>query len=698
MKSELNEWMDNGLSEKVKLPVRDLLDGLPIPLCREEFPAKRFRTLIENSVDAIVLIDKIGTIRYESPAYAQMMGRIEYERVGNTIIEFVHPDDHVIYHKILGKILKNPGLPIKFNIRNQHTSGAWRRLGCVANNMLEEPGIQSIIINIHDITEQWNAEEALRKSEGLYADLILNQVAGVYRIHVKRPSPGQPIWEDFTHEFICDRFLTIMGIDKSDVCRISASLIFDLIHPDDRKDFILSNIEANLKLTPFAWEGRIVNNNITKWVRFDSNPRKLDDGSIRWTGIVIDITKQKLIEELFKKNSDRLMKLNDCLSSLGPDSIININRLTALCGELLYATFALYNRLENGRLHTLGKWQVPEGYHANGDICYDVIRNNSENTLIINNLPETTYAKTDPNALVFGIQTYCGQVVRSEGIAIGTLCTLYNSEYIFTDEDRKIIGIIASAIGNEDNRKVRNEALMASESKLMELNSTKDKFFSIIAHDLKGPFNGIIGFSEILKDEAEHLDTSTIVDYAETIHSAALQTHRLLDNLLKWARMQEGRIFCKPVSNSMHSIVNEVFLLFTDISDRKEITLNNMVPSAFIVIADTEMLKTILRNLISNALKYTQKNGNVWVSASINDSNVEIVVADDGGGIKADDLCKLFRIDVVFSTEGTEKEKGTGLGLVLCKEFIEKHGGNISVESELGKGSKFKFTFPFQYN
>jgi len=552
------------------------------------------------------------------------------------------------------------------------------------------------------VNDRWIAEEELRESEGLYSDLVLNQIVGVYRILIKKQDSGKAIWNSLTHEFVNDRFCDIFGIEKTMASEIFGSMIFDVIHPDDRMDFMIANENANREMHPFSWEGRIVAGNTTKWVRFDSNPRKLDDESIRWTGVVVDISKQKQVEELLKRNSDRLMKLNDCLSSLGADSDININRLTALCGELLNATSALYSRLGNGVLSAAGKWHIPDNFQEaslrEGHLCYDVIRNDNDKAVTIRHLGEASYAVTDPNILNYGFQTYCGQVVRCEGKPIGSLCVVYDHDFQLSDEDQRIIGIIGSAIGNEDNRKFRSEALSASESKLKDLNATKDKFFSIIAHDLKGPFNGIMGLSEILKEDTPNIDISMIIEYAEMIHSSALQANQLLDQLLSWARMQEGKISFNPIPNLLNPIVSEVILLFLDVAERKKITIVNQVPIQTIVVADSGMLKTILRNLISNALKFTNANGGVRINAITGVSGAEIVVADSGNGIRTADINKLFKVDVAFSTRGTENEKGTGLGLILCKEFVEKHGGHISAESKHGEGSQFKFTLPYNSN
>jgi PAS domain S-box-containing protein len=663
---------------------------------------KRFRMLIENSADALILIDLTGIVKYQSPAYVKLTGRGDLQRIGRDCLEFIHPNDRTIFNHALDSLLRSPDQSVNFTLRNQHINGKWLRLECIANNLLNEPLIEGIVVNIHNITDQWFMEEALRESERLYSDLIVNQAAGIYRILIKRPDSKNSIWDSLTHEFVSDRFCEIIGIEKSQISKMTASLIIETIHPDDREDFILSNEASNRNMQPFVWEGRIIINNTIKWIRFDSNPRKLVDGSIRWTGIVIEITRQKQVEEQLKKNSNRLRKLNNCLSALGPDYDRNINELTTLCGELLNATCALYNRLENNFLYCAGKWQLPKNYlerdQSDGHICYDVILKNSDQAITISNLKETKYAKTDPNVLAYGLQTYCGQVVRNEGVPVGSLCVVYNNDFEISDEDSRIIGIIGSAIGNEDNRKFRNEALKANQEKLKDLNETKDKFFSIIAHDLKGPVSGIIGISALLKEEAKNLDIATIVQYAELINTSSLQTHQLLDNLLKWARLQEGKISFNPVTCELHLVVDEVILLLSDVAKRKKLLITNNVPTQLIVNADTEMLKTILRNLISNAIKFTPTTGKIEIKTSMRDSEIEIVVADNGVGIKAENISKLFMVDIAFSTHGTENERGTGFGLILCKEFVERHGGIISVESIPDCGSQFKFTLPYNSN
>ena len=252
-----------------------------------------------------------------------------------------------------------------------------------------------------------------------------------------------------------------------------------------------------------------------------------------------------------------------------------------------------------------------------------------------------------------------------------------------------------SRVQHLKNQKILLEKSVAIKTaELFELNASKDKFFSIIAHDLKNPFNTIIGFSEMLKEEVKSGDHESIGEYAGLINTSAVQTFRLLENLLEWANSQRGKILFSPIPIKLSELYNEELSVLNDMAKGKDIELKSSYPENLTIFADKNMMKTILRNLISNAIKFTHKNGKVEVKAMIGNRLVEISVSDTGIGMTNETKAKLFKIDANLSTPGTENEKGTGLGLFLCKEFIEKHGGKIWVESEPGKGSTFKFILP----
>jgi signal transduction histidine kinase len=229
---------------------------------------------------------------------------------------------------------------------------------------------------------------------------------------------------------------------------------------------------------------------------------------------------------------------------------------------------------------------------------------------------------------------------------------------------------------------------------LRELNASKDKFFSIIAHDLKNPFNTLIGFSDMLNESEKAHDPVAIHKYSDMINKSARQTFRLLENLLDWANAQRGKISFVPVELNLKEVIAEEFLMKGEMAGAKKIELISYLFEDLVIKADINMLRTILRNLISNAIKFTHRNGSVIVKAVVTKNNVEISVTDNGVGMSEETMARIFRIDSNLSTRGTEDEKGTGLGLFLSREFVEKHGGKIWVESEESKGSTFKFTLP----
>jgi PAS domain S-box-containing protein len=260
-------------------------------------------------------------------------------------------------------------------------------------------------------------------------------------------------------------------------------------------------------------------------------------------------------------------------------------------------------------------------------------------------------------------------------------------------QDGSVEGIITIVIDVTERRKAEH-SLMENDARLRELNITKDKFLSILAHDLKSPFNSILGFSEMLKNEAKDLDIDTIKLYGGIIHSSAQHTFQLLENLLEWARSQQGLISFNPKAVFLNQLVLDELEGMKGHAGHKSIELESVIEGNVILTADENMLRTCLRNLIANAVKFTPRNGKVWVDARMGKGHVDISVSDNGIGMSRDTQERLFRIETSFSTRGTENEKGTGLGLILCQEFVHKHGGTIRVESSVGKGSTFILTIP----
>ena len=227
------------------------------------------------------------------------------------------------------------------------------------------------------------------------------------------------------------------------------------------------------------------------------------------------------------------------------------------------------------------------------------------------------------------------------------------------------------------DRKIVEAELKIKNEQLNELIATKDKFFSIIAHDLISPFNIILGFSNTLKKEGRDLDIDSILKYAEVINTSAQNTYRLLENLLDWARMQQGGITFEPGACLFNGLLKPEMENLKYTADQKNITLRNDTKEEIIITADEKMISTVLRNLISNAIKFTPNGGTIHIDAIRMTGQVEISISDTGIGMTPETIENLFRIETSFTTRGTGNEKGSGLGLLLCKEFVEKHGGRI---------------------
>ena len=275
----------------------------------------------------------------------------------------------------------------------------------------------------------------------------------------------------------------------------------------------------------------------------------------------------------------------------------------------------------------------------------------------------------------------------------GRITWALTSKMPLFDHEGKISGTFGIS-HDITNRKIAEEKINLYVNELKELNATKDKFFSIIAHDLKNPFNNILGFSELLKEEVRETDLDTIEIYANKIYSSAHQTFRLLENLLDWANTHRGHMIYTPEDLSLSEVTSEIIENLMQYAQKKEIDLQNKIQEGVRLLADRNMLKSILRNLITNAIKFTPMNGKVEIFSVAYSGEVKISVKDTGIGMTEKVKNELFRLDINHSTKGTANENGTGLGLILSKEFVQKSGGLIWVETELGKGSTFNFTLP----
>lgn len=300
-----------------------------------------------------------------------------------------------------------------------------------------------------------------------------------------------------------------------------------------------------------------------------------------------------------------------------------------------------------------------------------------------------SFLRIDKQVLSDGIDN-----INEEPLTLGEdhkrIISTRKSRFIDVEGNKFLVGVIRDITDG----KMAEEVLRESELQLKELNATKDKLFSIIAHDLRSPFNNILVLCDIMKVQSSKPEYSQSEMYLGLIHSTAKNTLVLLENLLDWAKSQSGQIEFKTEKTSISSVIQEILELSRSLAQTKRISIQLTEADEIEVNSDKKILKTVFRNLISNAIKYSEPGGKIVISTIEEEDQVKIIISDSGVGMDGKTLENLFGITTNTPLPGTLNEKGSGFGLVLCKEFVEKLGGEIWVESEEGKGSDFIFTIP----
>jgi PAS domain S-box-containing protein len=269
----------------------------------------------------------------------------------------------------------------------------------------------------------------------------------------------------------------------------------------------------------------------------------------------------------------------------------------------------------------------------------------------------------------------------------------YYDKATYGEEEKQVLIYVSEQIASAISKKKDEDELKRYSEELHELNKSKDKFFSIIAHDLRSPFYGLMGLTNILKSEYEDLPPDETKAYLDELYSSTSNLYTLIENLLEWSRIQSGKMTFQPEEIDFKELTEEVISVLHQTAQLKSISIENCILDCIMIYADRALIRSLMQNFISNAIKFTNKGGSINISCSkINEEKIEVKVKDTGVGMNEDKISNLFRIDEDISSPGTNKEKGTGLGLLLCKEIIEKHGSTINVTSEIGKGSCFSFT------
>jgi len=512
-------------------------------------------------------------------------------------------------------------------------------------------------------------------------------------------------------------FSKMTGYSKLEIFEKPIGLI---THPDDRKKIKDAFNELQFKENQnFSDQIRIIhkNGNIL-WIHLNANKNYDPFGNFKYILVeIFDITSQKTAELDLIEAKEEIVLQNERLESLLRISQFQTNSIQVLLDFALEEAIKLTNSKigyiyfynEETRQFTLNTWSkdvMKECVVQNPQTIYDLDSTGCWGEAVRQRKPIVFNNYQEVNHLKKGIPE--GHVRLSKFLTIP----------VFSDDKIIAVAGVANKISDYDNSDIRQLTLLmgnvwkiserislidklnkekekaeSNEKKLSELNATKDKLFSIIAHDLKSPFNSILGFTILLMESINDHDfekSETLISY---INDSAKNTFNLLNNLLEWAKSQTGQLKFNPkhlvLSNIISSIIDEQNLG----AKIKDISIN-FQSNTLNVFADQNMLETVLRNLISNSIKYTRAGGKIEIQTNNKEDYLELSISDTGIGMSKEVLDKLFVIGEQESLDGTSGEKGTGLGLILCKDFIEKHNGKIWVESQPDKGSSFYIAIP----
>ena len=675
--TECTDCQENDVEDKEKIK-QERDDALQLLIEN----AERLQMVFEGSNDGFWDWDIEKDELFHSKQYYEILGyrqgqiRTDLKTWQNRI----HHEDVDFVLEELHKHLEGKSDQFSVEYRIKTKSGSWKWVLDKGKVAIRDENSNPIRIagTLSDIDVRKKTEKDLRESETRFVSMAENL----------------PVMVWLTDNKIKPKYINKKAIDFIGDLR-KEQTINNIVHEDDLEYFNHNLITAIKTKKVLSCELRILKDNSEyRWILTNIVPRFSDKKEfIGVLGVGLDITERKDIET-------KLL-----------DSETQFTEITSVIGDGIFMIDSEFKlKFANPEFSNLLGYSEEE---LEGKNIHDIIHNHSEeqnsecsiysvlNTGEKRRIAED-YFKTK-SGLILPVSYVVSPLKRNDSI-IGCVVAFHDiTERMQYEEEmqRFVEELQYNKELMEENANefaILNEELASSQSRLQELNASKDKFFSIISHDLRSPFTSIIGFAEVMLEDLDILDKVEIKEFTSSIYKSSKNIQNLLENLLQWSRVQTGRIEFNPINFDLNNLANDVVALYQVNAARKKISLSNVIENEFQINADKFMIDTLLRNLVSNSIKFTSQGGEINILAEEipNEEMLQISIEDTGVGMTDEVLAKLFKIDEHVTTKGTEKEKGTGLGLILCKEFIEKHGGKIWAESTLGEGSKFKFTIPIK--
>ncbi|MEI6276634.1 MAG: PAS domain S-box protein, partial [Prolixibacteraceae bacterium] len=631
--------------ERINLTIRDVSERKRIE--KEIIENRQFLKTILSEVQAVVFaLDQNGLFTFSDGKALFKLGLKPGEVVGLPAVDVYKdfPDIvDAIKESLSGRL-----------VRRQGSTDTGQSFDTTFQPIFDEEGKVTGVVGVAiDITEAKKAEDALNESKRELSTLMNNLPGMVYACMFS---------QSCNLKFVSEGATALTGYTSEELVEHQTVLWDEIIHADDRTsvgDAIRNSIENH---TSFDLEYRITTKSGSiKYVHDIGQGIFASDGTfLHLEGFITDISERNLAQESLKQ-SELLLK----------------SSLESQKDSILFSIDLEYRYLYFNKAHSDAMKHAYRKEIAPGMIILDCITSEDDRIEAKANCDRAMKGETHSNIRIFGDFEH----------------DYYESFFNpMVNDKNEIVGVCGLARNINDRIKWEQELKMKNEE-LHHLNVTKDKFFSILAHDLRGPFNGFLGLTQIIAEELPSLTMSELQNIATKMRTSATNLYRLLENLLEWSRIQQGLILVNPELLLLRPLMLETVELAKDAAIEKEIELISIVPEDLTGFIDKKIFQTILRNLVSNAVKFTSSHGKVEVLAKRSENeSVEISVRDNGIGMNQKLLDNLFIVGSQLNRKGTIGEPSTGLGLILSRDFIEKQGGRIWVESKEGLGSTFYFT------
>lgn len=655
---------------------------------RRDFNESLLNSIIESTADGILVVGLTGKVVKANTRFEQMwsipvqlLEKIDDNELQQFIFEqLINPED---FAKKVQELYNNPESE-SHDIIKFKDGRVFERFSIPQKS---ENNIIGRVWNFRDITSHVRTAESRKKIKQIYRAIFEKSTDGIFLMT-----------DVFTecNQAACDLFRCA----KDEIICQSPAMFSPLNQPNGKDSVVAAKEKIDLAFqgTPqvFYWQHKRKDNTL-----FDANV-SLNAITIKGEKIIQSVVRD--ISELNKaeKIRETLFKIAQAAFTASDMPTLYQNIHVAVSELMVTKNFyiAIYDQTNEMIMfpYMVDEYDKPIDFKRHGKGLTEYVLRTGEPCLINKEEDNELRALGEVELMGTPSAIWLGVPLKVEGKTIGVIVVQdYENEATYGDNELQLLVFVSEQVAQAIERKKNAEAIVAYTEELKQLNHTKDKFFSIIAHDLRGPFNATLNLSEIIIEEVESLSRDEIKEYTTDINNALKGQLKLLENLLNWSRLHLGKMEFIKEHVVLNDIAEEIIEVVSGTAKQKQIKVINQTEKNFEVIADINMLRSILQNLISNALKFTKSGGEISVHSKVIDNYARITVSDTGIGLEKKQADSIFQIDSLLTTAGTNGEKGTGLGLSLVKEMVEKHNGQIWVNSTPGKGSDFIFTIPMNH-